>query len=226
MGRLLGYEKLNTYRMAMGLGQKTGTELPEENGVMDSPERRALLNQQWYAGYNIQTGIGQNNLFTPLQIAVYTATVANSGTRYRAHFIRSIRDAVTMEPVQVNTPEVLGETGVNQEYYNLVKSAMLYLGTNPNGMVGRYFKNLPVKVGAKTGTSQVVRTIDGVPTKITNGIFISFAPFDKPEIAVIAVGEGCNNSEPTVPIVRDIYAYYFGTMDSVAKGQIEADLLG
>ncbi len=226
MGRILGYEKLNTYRMAMGLGQKTGVELPEESGVMDSEERRALLNQPWYAGYNIQSGIGQNNLFTPMQIAVYAATIANNGKRYRAHFIQSVREAGTMEPVQVNTPEILGETGIDKKYYATIRDAMNFLGSNPNGVTGRYFKNLPVKVGAKTGTSQVVREVDGVRKQITNGIFISYAPADKPEIAVIAVGEGCNNSEPTIPIIRDVYEYYFGTMDSIAKGQAEAQLLG
>ncbi|MDR2524784.1 MAG: hypothetical protein LBC83_01100 [Oscillospiraceae bacterium] len=226
MGRILTYEKLNAYRLSMGLGQKTGTELPEETGVMDSPERRALLGQQWFAGYNIQTGIGQNNLFTPMQIAVYAATIANGGTRYRAHFIQSVRNSTTMEPLLVNQPEVLGTTGVAKEHYALVRSAMLRAGTYSGGSAERYLGGLPVEVAAKTGTSQVVRSVNGVPTRINNGIFITFAPYDKPEIAVIAVGEGCNNSEPTMPIVRDIYEYYFGSMGSMVKEQAEGELLG
>lgn len=225
MGRMLGYERLNTYRMSMGLGQKTGVELPEENGVMDSPDRRALLNQLWYPGYNIQSGIGQNNLFTPIQIAVYTATLANSGTRYRAHFVQSVRDPASLGPVKLNTPEVLGETGIAKKNYDLVRQAMGQLGQS-NGISGKYFKGLPVKVASKTGTSQVVREIDGVKQQINNGIFISYAPVDKPEIAVIAVGEGCSGSEATIPIIRDIYAYYFGTTDSLDRGQGEGELLG
>ncbi|MDR2647581.1 MAG: hypothetical protein LBB67_05625 [Oscillospiraceae bacterium] len=226
LGRQLGYEQVNAYRMAMGLGQKTGVELPESSGVMDSPERRNKMDQQWYPGYNIQTAIGQNNLFTPIQIAVYTGTIANNGTRYRAHFVQSIRKAATNEVVKANTPTVLGTTGVDVAYYQSVKQAMYQLGTNPSSTAGRYFKNLPVEVAAKTGTSQVVRKIDGKDTLISNGIFISFAPFDNPEIAVIAVGEGCKSSEPTIPTVRDIYEYYFTGGSRVPPPQAENTLLG
>ncbi|MCL2105884.1 MAG: penicillin-binding transpeptidase domain-containing protein [Oscillospiraceae bacterium] len=226
MGRMLGYERVNSYRLHMGLGQKTGVEIPEAMGVMDSPERRAGINQMWYPGYNIQTAIGQNNLFTPIQMAVYTATIANNGTRYRAHFIQSVRKAGTMELVKANLPEVLGEVGVEQAYYDVVREGMYRLGTTPTTTAGRYFKDLPVEVGAKTGTSQVVRTINGRQEQISNGIFISFAPFDKPEIAVIAIGEGCRNSEPTIPIVRDVYEYYFGSLENLTTPQLENMLLG
>ncbi|MDR1464040.1 MAG: hypothetical protein LBJ11_01895 [Oscillospiraceae bacterium] len=224
-GRRLGYERINAYRSAMGLGQDTGTELPEAVGVMDSPERRAAQGQDWFAGYNVQTAIGQNNLFTPMQLAVYAATVANGGTRYQAHFIQSIRKAGTMEMVKASEPTVLGTTGVDKEYYDIVRQAMYRNGKNASSYAGRLFKDLPIDVGAKTGTSQVYRTINGQRVLTTNGIFVSFAPFDKPEIAVIVVGEGCKNSEPVVPIVHDIYAYYFGSLAHVDPPQSENVLL-
>ena len=225
MGRQLGYEKVNAYRLAMGLGQATGVELPEQLGVMDSPERRAAVGQQWYAGYNLQTAIGQGNLFTPMQLAVYASTIANSGVRRRAHFIQSIREPGTNELIEAFPAEVLGNTGVDKANYDIVRKAMLELGTG-NTTAGRYLRDLPVKVAGKTGTSQVVRVINGKSQEVTNGLFISFAPFDNPEIVVVAVGEGCNSSEPVIPTVRDIYQYYFGSLSQMEKQQGEGVLLG
>ncbi|MCL2494919.1 MAG: penicillin-binding transpeptidase domain-containing protein [Oscillospiraceae bacterium] len=225
MGRQLGYAKINEYRLAMGLGQATGVELPEQLGVMDSQERRISIGQQWYAGYNLQTAIGQGNLFTPMQMAVYASTIANSGVRRRAHFIQSIREPGTNEPIEVYAPIILGDTGVDKAAYDVVRGAMLELGTGST-TAGRYFANLPVKVAGKTGTSQVIRVIDGKSQAVTNGLFISFAPFDNPEIVVIAIGEGCKSSEPVIPIVRDVYQYYFGSLSEVERAQGEGVLLG
>ena len=225
MGRKLGYEKINDYRHAMGLGQKTGSELPEDAGIMESPEYRESLGQEWYQGNNLQTAIGQGNLFTPIQMAVYASTIANNGTRYRAHFLQSVRAAGSNEVVMSNAPEVLGNTGVEKKNYDIVKQAMLELVTSANTTAGRYLKDLPVKVAAKTGTSQVTRKINGKWEKVNNGIFISFAPYDNPEIAVIAVGEGCRSSEPVIPTVRDIYEYYFGSLQQMTRPQRENVLL-
>jgi penicillin-binding protein 2 len=101
---------------------------------------------------------------------------------------------------------------------------MLELGTGQT-TAGKYLRNLPVKVAAKTGTSQETRMINGKPFKFNNGIFISFAPYDNPEIAVIAVGEGCKSAEPVIPTIRDIYEYYFGSLNQMDKPQRENVLL-
>jgi len=225
MGRQLGFEKINAYRLSMGLGQATGVELPEQLGVMDSKEYRESLGQQWYAGGNLQTAIGQGNLFTPMQLAVYASTIANSGVRRSAHFIQSIREPGTNELVEAFAPEIVGNTGIDKAVYDIVRGAMLELGTGDTN-AGRQFKDLPVKVAGKTGTSQVVREINGKYQEITNGLFISFAPFENPEIVVVAVGEGCNSSAPVIPTVRDIYQYYFGSLSEMEKTQGEGVLLG
>ena len=221
MGRRLGFRQINAYRQAMGLGQKTGVELPEKAGVMDSPDYRTAHGQQWYAGNNILTAIGQGNLFTPVQIAVYAATVANGGDRYQARFIRSVRKAGTNEVVENFAPKLLNNTGVEKQYYELVRRAMRDMANNPRSSPLRYFKDLPVQVACKTGTSQVYRN----GKKYNHGIFISFAPYDNPEIAVIAVGEGCRSAMPVIPTVRDVYQYYFGNLDQMKKPQPENALL-
>ena len=225
MGRRLGYQQINTYRQSMGLGQKTGVELPEKRGILDSPSYRTSVNQQWYSGNNILTAIGQGNSFTPIQIAVYAATVANGGDRYQAHYIRSIRKAGTNEIVQNFVPEKIGSTGIDQAHYETVRSAMRDMAYSQRSSTYRHFKDLPVQIGAKTGTSQVYRTVNGKYQKFNNGIFISFAPYDNPEIAVIAVGEGCKAAMPLMPTVRDVYQYYFGSLDQMKKPQQENVLL-
>ena len=226
MGRQLEYEKINYYRLAMGLGQKTGVELPEASGVMESPEQHNTAANPWYPGYNLQTAIGQGNLFTPLQMAVYTSTIANGGTRYKAHLIQSIRKAGTNDLVKAFPPEAMGTTGVEKAHYETVRRAMLELGSGrPLNTPGKYFTDLPVKVCAKTGTSQVRRMVNGKMMDVTNGLFISFAPYDNPEIAVVAIGEGCKTSEPVVPIVADVYKYYFGSLNQMERPQEENVLL-
>jgi len=194
--------------------------------VMDSKERREAVGELWYAGYNLQTAIGQGNLFTPMQMAVYASTVANNGVRRKAHFIQSVRDPGTNALIEAFPPEVLGNTGVDKAAYDVVRKAMLELGTSENTTAGRYLRNLPVKVACKTGTSQVARVINGKSQMVSNGIFISFAPFDNPEIVVVAVGEGCKSSEPTIPTVRDVYQYYFGSLSQAEREQGEGVLLG
>jgi len=225
MGRRLGYARINAYRLALGLGQHTGVELPEQPGIMDSEEFRRQLGQNWYAGNNLQTAIGQGNLFTPIQLAVHTATVANKGARMQAHFIQSIRRAGSNELVRATQPEVLGNAGIDHAHFQVVHQAMMELCTNFSSSPGRFFVDLPVIVAGKTGTAQVTRQINGRMERVTNGIFMSFAPYDNPEIAIISVGEGCKSSVPVVPIHRDIYQYYFGTLDQMARPQRENVLL-
>jgi len=225
MGRRLGWQHMNAYRQSMGLGQKTGVELPEKTGVLDSPDYRISIGQQWYSGNNILTAIGQGNLFTPIQMAVYAATVANGGDRYQAHFIRSIRKAATNEVVENMAPKLLNNTGIDKAHYELVRRAMRDMALTPRSSPAGIFRGLPVQVACKTGTSQVYRVVNGRSQKFNHGIFISFAPYDNPEIAVIAVGEGCRSSRPVIPTVRDVYQYYFGSLDQMKKPQMENVLL-
>lgn len=224
-GKNLGYAKINEYRTMLGLAQKTGIELSESIGSMDSPEFRASLNQPWYAGYNIQTAIGQGNLFTPIQLANYCAIIANGGTRYRLHFIKSIKSYDYSETVLENVPEVLGKAGFREENLDLVKRGMYRFCKVGYG--ARYFRELPVDVAGKTGTSQAVWTgSDHRRIKINNAFFVSFAPYDDPEIALCLVGEGVSTSTSLLPIATDIYNYYFSADGSVGNAPAENTLIG
>lgn len=224
VGRLLGIEKMNEYRTLFGLGAKTGCEVAEASGVLDSPEYRASLNQKWLPGYTIQSAIGQaGNLFTPIQLANYCAAIANGGTRYKTHFVKSIKSYDYSQTIVETKPEVLANTGISKETLDLVRQGMYQVGTT--GYCAKYFAGLPVKVAAKTGTSQEIRRLDGVSVKINNGFLIAFAPFENPEIAVAVVGEGMTSGAFVAPVVADIVEYYYGQNDEMAKYQPENTLI-
>ena len=224
-GKNLGYAKMNEYRTMLGLAQKTGIELSEAIGVMDSPEYRASLNQPWYAGYNIQTAIGQGNLFTPIQLANYCAIIANGGTRYTLHFIKSVKSYDYSETILEKTPDVLGKCGFKEENLALVKRGMYRFCKIGYG--AKYFRELPVDVAGKTGTSQAVWTgSGGKRIKINNAFFVSFAPFDDPEIALCIVGEGVSTSTSLLPIATRIYDYYFAAGGAVDNAPAENKLIG
>jgi len=222
-GKRLGYQKINEYRTLLGLGQKTGVELSEATGVMDSPEYRASIGGTWYPGYNIQTAIGQGNLFTPIQLANYCAIIANGGTRYKLRFVKSVKSYDYKETLVENEPEILGKTGISEKSFDAVRAGMLEFCTTGYGY--RYFKDLPYQVAAKTGTSQAFRTVNGRTMKINNAFLVTYAPYDNPEIAVCIVGEGSSSSTAIIPIAVDIYEYYFSNSGTVGEAHNEGSLI-
>ncbi len=224
VGDILGIEKMNEYRILFGLGSKTGCELGEASGVLDSPEYRNSINQDWLPGYTVQSAIGQaGNLFTPIQLANYCATVANGGTRYKTHFVKSIKSSDYSQTIMETKPTVVVETGISKETLETVKQGMLQVGTT--GYCSSYFKGLPVQVAAKTGTSQEIRNLDGISVKINNGFLIAFAPYDNPEIAIAAVGEGMTSGVFVAPVVAAVVDYYFGETDTMQSYQTENVLI-
>lgn len=216
LGNMLGIEKMNEYRVALGLGAKTGIELNEAVGVLDSPEYRTSINQHWLPGYVIQSAIGQaGNLWTPIQLANYVNTIANGGTRYRAHFVKSIKSFDYGTTLLENTPEILCQTGFSAATLDIVKRGMREVGVT--GYCASAFAHLPVEVACKTGTSQEYRMINGKSTKINNGFLIAFAPYDNPEIAVAVLGEGMSSGKFVAPVVASIVEYYCGMSDTTSS---------
>ena len=209
VGKDIGIEKMNEYRTLFGLGSKTGCELAEASGVLDSPEYRTSIGQTWLPGYTVQSAIGQaGNLFSPIQLANYTATIANGGTRYKTHFVKSVKSHDYSQTIYETQPEIVAETGVSAETLDIVKRGMLKVGTT--GYCADYFDHLSVQIACKTGTSQEIRQIDGESVKINNGFLIAFAPYENPEIAIAVVGEGMTSGVFVAPVVADICEYYFG----------------
>lgn len=204
----LGITKMNTYSSLFGLGSVTGVELPESAGVLASVEYREDHGGFWRPGDTIQAAIGQSdNLFTPIQLANYCATIANGGTRYVPHFIKSVRTSDYKETVFESGAQIAAETGVSEKNLATVKSGMYDVANI--GSCTSAFAGLPAKVACKTGTSQVYKKFGDDYIKGNNGFIISFGPFDRPEIAIAVVIENIDSGAATAQVAADIYDYWF-----------------
>ena len=208
-GRRMGIELIDEWATKFGLGQKTGVEIPEATGHVSSPEERKAAGGTWY--------------FTLLQLANYVSTIANGGTRYTPHFIRSIKTADFKTTLQQTQPEVAQTLDISDHTLKLVREGMLKVGTI--GFCRTAFADLPVKAAAKTGTSDVVKLIDGKKVEGNNGFLISYAPYEDPEIAVAVVVETADSGSLTAVVAADIYDYYFSPKENDAAAQPYGELL-
>ena len=219
VGRRLGIEKLQEYAGMFGLGKKTGLELGESAGVMAGPEYTQSMGGTWYPGNTLSVAIGQeSSQFTPIQLANYTATLVNGGTRYRTHLLKEVRSADGSQVLSRYEPEVLGTLELKDRNLNAVKAGMLAL--TQEGSLARYFQDLDVKVGAKTGSAQV-----SAASRESNAVLICFAPFDKPEIAVAIVAEKGGTGSELGAVAADIFRYYFDRQNTKARVQAENTLV-
>lgn len=214
-GEVLGIEKMNMYRELLGLGQPTGIELYESTGILDSPSYRTSIGQTWQTGFSLQSAIGQaGNLFTPLQLCNMVATIANGGTRYSAHIVKSIVSADNTTVVMEKKPEVVVETGFKKENIDTVKEGMRRVATVT--FAGK-FDDSVVEVACKTGTSTVEKTINGQKGKYTNGFLVTMAPYDDPEIVVAIAVEGAYSGGSLSSIASSAYSYYYKNKVVIAE---------
>ena len=211
---ILGIAKMNEYASLFGLGSKTGVELPEASGVLASIEYRESSGGVWRPGDTIQAAIGQSdNLFTPIQLANYCATIANGGTRYVPHVIKSVVSSDYSTVIMENEAEVAVETGIKAENLETVKLGMYDVANI--GTCMEAFANLPVSVAAKTGTSQKLKKSGDTYVKGNNGFIITFGPYENAEIAIAVVIEDLDSGAATAQVAADIYEYYFSEINTV-----------
>ena len=201
VGRLMGIDTLNEYATGFGLGQSTGLELGGAVGVLDSPEYRSAAGDYWVGGNVLQCSIGQgDNLFTPLQLANYTATLVRGGARYDTHLLESVVAYDGSETLYDYEPETVATVQMKDSTLAAVKKGMGDLVKT--GSISSYFQNCIVSAGAKTGSAQT-------GAKVANGVFVCFAPFDEPEIAVaIVIEQGGSGSALASTAVEIINAYF------------------
>jgi penicillin-binding protein 2 len=215
MGKEMGIDKMNKYCNLLGLGQKTGVELPEAEGMLASIANKEAAGQVWNPGDTVQAAIGQSdNLFTPLQLANYAATIANGGTRYRPYIIKSVLSSDMSKIIYETEPKVINTLNCSSKNLDIVKQGMRQVVLNSSCQY--HFDDCVVDAAGKTGTSQVKRqTASGVTMTCNNGFFISFAPYEKPEIAVAVIAENANSGSGTSVVAAEIYNYYFSQKESV-----------
>lgn len=221
LGRRLGIDKLNEYANKFGLGEYTGIELTEEaSGHMANPEYKEkmvtnITDSDWFSGDTLQTAIGQSySLFTPVQLANYCATLANGGTRYKVNLIDSIRSSVDGSAVAEFKPQVMEKFDISPAIMNRIHDGMKKVVDE--GSASSIFEGYPIRIGGKTGTAQLGKGSN-------NAIFIAFAPFDKPQIAIAVVLEHGQRGTNAGLVARDVFdEYFFGSRSSDQSPEAES----
>lgn len=201
MGYRMGLDTLNEYYSAFGLGEPTGIEIGESTGRQAVNE--AGQDQAPWAAF------GQaNQEYTPLQLANYIATLVSGGKHCPAHLLKSVKSYDNSEIIATGSTEPLNTISISDSTLQAVKKGMLGYTTN-GGSVAVPFRNCVVSAGAKTGTAQI-----GGAMK--NGVFVAFAPYDEPEIAVALVLENADAGAVLASTAVDIINSYFSQDDAVS----------
>ena len=214
VGRQLGISALDRYAAAFGLGEPTGIEIPENLGTMTSPDYVNSLNgHTWTDGLTLQAAIGQAyNTFTPLQLANYIATLAGGGSRFNAHLLKSVSAYDSAEPHYVYNQPPVEQVEISDANLHAVLSGMRKLVTD--GSVRAAFSRCVVDAAAKTGTAQT-----GGKGTISNGIFVAFAPYDDPQIALAMIIEKGDSGGALANTAVDILNAYFTAAESDIIGE-------
>ena len=215
LGNKVGIDNLAKWANALGLGVKSGIDLPNEvEGIVPSTAwKRAKKGEKWYAGETISVSIGQGQLsVTPLSLAEMISTVANGGTRYTPHVIKEEYDGHEWKAVPPPPPQ---STAVLKPETVATLRDGLWLVVNGAGTGGRG-RIEGRDVCGKTGTAQVI-SIQGAKaakgkTEMDlrdHGWFLFFAPRDNPEIAGMMFAEHAEHGYLAAPIAKYVMETYF-----------------
>lgn len=226
-----------------GFGSATGIDLPaEQGGLVPSPEWRnelyeaatdpdsecgkeavydpardcyELVDRAWSVGDNMNLSVGQGDLqATPLQLATAYAAIANGGEVVRPHVAQRIENPLGQTEEEF-TPAPRRELGASEETLSVIRDGIHRAATGPEGTSSAIFGDYPIDVAGKTGTAE---TPQG-----DQSWYASWAPFNAPEIVVVATIEGGGfGSETAAPAVKQIYDAYFAKQVAKANSSDEA----
>ena len=215
VGMRMGIDTISKYAKMLGLGARTGIDLPsEEPGLVPSEEWvQRVYHHKWYAGSTISVSIGQGSVMvTPLQVAYVVGAIASGGDYKQPHLLKDIPN---VEEKHVELAENTVEQ-VTQGLYGVVNEA---------GGTGNSVKLQGIEFCGKSGTAQMMSY--GAASRLglgkgkNDGWFVGFAPRRNPEIVVAAVVEDTSEHGGTAagPVVRDIVKAYYEKKDKKTHGQ-------
>lgn len=212
-GAKVGIDRLSEWMRALGFGAPTGLNLypGEASGLVPSREwkkqnfaDRAVSEQNWYPSDTEQISIGQGfHQMTLIQLAQAYAAIANQGIIYTPQIVKEIvaPDGTVVFRVQ---PEVAYKVEASQTTWDALREVMAAPIVHPRGTARRVMEDFPYSMAGKTGTWEV-------PGKISNGLYVGYAPLEDPEILVaVVVEQGGGGSSAAAPIARKILDAYFG----------------
>lgn len=200
VSRMLGIDNITKYAKLYGLGSSTGIETGDAPGYLCNPETFAEHGQEWYIGYVIQAGIGNQDCgMTPLQMAVVANTIANRGVRYQPYLVDSYYSYGSGSLIKKTEPTIAQQIELNTpDLYDYIIGGMI--DASHNMPANHSLSNLGFDVAIKTGTPQT-----GANLEKQNSFFIGFAPANNPEIAFAGVIE---DGEYSKYMIRDIILAY------------------
>ena len=212
IGDKLGINAIANTARQFGFGTKTGIEISESDGTLATPAyKQSALGEGWWAADTLITSIGQgHNLFTPVQIANYVATIANGGKNYKTTLLDAVvaNDFTTV--VKESEPEIKNIINDPNGYLGVLKNGMRAVAKT--GTASSVFRSYAVPVAAKTGTVQS-------DTKAANtAVFVCYAPADDPQIAISVVVENGGSGSSIMSVAKAVLDCWFG-------GSEEAEIL-
>ena len=220
VGMKMGIDRLSYYGDKLGIGHKTGIDLPsEESGLMPSEQWvERVFHRKWYAGEAISVAIGQGAVTTtPVQLARLIGGIASGGVFKQPHLIKDVKDV----------PEE--RVPLSEHTIEKITDAMYGVVNEPGGTGGR-LKLTGVELSGKSGTAQVIgynkMNLVKKGTKFAdNAWFVGYAPKRNPEIcvAVLVQESGQHGGEAAGPVVRDIVKAYYDKKNRVPPGTVTAE---
>lgn len=204
-----GQNPFDIVAKALGLGEATGIELPEDTGTRANAEEKnkqyAGDDSGWYGADVLQAVIGQSlNKFSPLQLVCYTSALANKGTRYEATLLSRVISWDYQDLIEEHKPTVASTLDISEKAMTAVDQGMRL--TTTLGTAEQYLKDYPITIACKTGTAQWQGTTStGSFSGSDNASFVLYAPADDPEIAISVYiergSQGGNLANVCIPIL-------------------------
>lgn len=199
----LGIDTIASFASEFGFGKSAQIDLPSQSiGLVPTAQwKERRLHERWLGGDTMSTSIGQGFMTaTPLQVADMMAMVSNSGTIYKPHLLKEVRDSVTNKVIQEIEPEILFSSSINPEVWQTVQDALRY--TITDGSAQYPMNNKMVQIAGKTGTAEVAPYRDR-----WHSWMVAYAPYDAPpeeRIVVATIVEAQNEWEWWAPYATNI----------------------
>ena len=215
--------ELEDWAMRLGLGHRTGIDIPgEQAGLVPTPEwlkktGQTAIDKIWKPGNSINLAIGQGNLLaTPLQAAVTYAAIANGGYVVTPHLGAKVLDPAgkLVQRLPYPRPRKLPVSG---QTIAVIQNALRLAASSPVGTSSSVFGGYPVPVAGKTGTAQVFGQAD-------YAWYCSYAPANDPKyVVVVMIQQGGHGGTSAAPAAKMIYNALFHVKTAQSTGTTHSD---
>lgn len=203
IGDRLTTQIIDSTAKALGLGELTGLELTEYAGYRANEETKKILYDAdgavFSLGDKLAASIGQSdNMFTPIQLAVYAGTLSQQGTRYKTTFLNRVVAPDYQTLVMENQPTIANILEISDDAFNAYHTGMQLVCHSNEGTAWETFATYPIRIAGKTGTSEHGNGGS------ENGSFVCYAPADDPQIAIAIYGEKAGHGASLAFIAREM----------------------